>query len=67
MRGAGEEFTPDMVIQYSIVGLILLAVCFWLIWKLHRKSKQKDRGGCCGCSLSETCNKKNIKERKIQK
>lgn len=50
-------FTTDMIIQYSVVGLVLLAACGWILWKIFRKGK-KNNNSCCGCALSDTCNKK---------
>lgn len=54
----------NLIIQYTIVGLLLLAVSVWIVWKLIRMRKQKNVGGCCGCSLSDTClkNKKPINQ-----
>lgn len=53
-----EHFTTDMIIQYSVVGLVLLAALAWISWKIFRKNK-KDEGPCCGCGLSDTCTKKH--------
>lgn len=53
--------TADMIIQYSIVGIVLLAACLWIVWKLFRRQK-KEADGCCGCALSENCKKKNLKK-----
>ena len=57
---SSQELSIDLIIQYSIVGLILLAACGWIIWKLFRKQKKGSVSSCCGCSLSDTCNKKII-------
>ena len=58
-----ENMTTEMVIQYSIVGLVLLAAFGWILWKLLRKNK-KQSSSCCGCSLSENCKKKEILNKK---
>ena len=58
--GNEGELKADMIIQYSIVGIILLAALGWIIWKMWRNNKKKDIGSCCGCSLSENCRKKDI-------
>lgn len=55
---SSKGFTTDMIIQYSIVGVILLAVCAWIIWKLFRKRSKEESGSCCGCGLAETCKRK---------
>lgn len=55
MMEAGQVFSADMIIQYSIVGLILLAACLWIVWKLVRKHKSNQ--GCCGCAISDSCKK----------
>ena len=49
--------TTGLIIQYSIVGVILLALCIWMIWKAVRK-KNKPSGGCCGCAIADTCKKR---------
>ena len=54
-----ENLTADLIIQYSIVGLILLAALGWILWKLLRKQKNS-KGPCCGCALSDSCKKKKI-------
>ena len=54
-----KEFTPDMVIQYSLVGLALLSAFGWIIYKMIKKSRSESSGGCCGCSLADACKKKN--------
>lgn len=53
-----KEFTVDQIIQYSVVGLVLLAAFGWMLWKIFRKSK-KVSGGCCGCAIADSCGKKS--------
>lgn len=52
-----QDLTADMIIQYSIVGLILLVACGWIIWKLFKKRKDKPSGSCCGCAIADSCKK----------
>ena len=47
--------SANMIIQYSLVGIVLLGACVWILIKIFKKNKNK--GPCCGCSLSDTCNK----------
>lgn len=47
-------------IQYIIVGAILLASAIWIVVKFRRK-KQGKNPGCFGCSLQDTCLKKQVK------
>ncbi|MBD5348718.1 MAG: FeoB-associated Cys-rich membrane protein [Bacteroides sp.] len=47
-------------IQFIVVIIILAGVAGWVIWKIFFR-KGKDTSCCCGCSLSENCNKKEIK------
>ncbi|MCH5239496.1 MAG: FeoB-associated Cys-rich membrane protein [Muribaculaceae bacterium] len=56
-----DAIYTEMTVQYTIVGLILLAACVWIILKIIKKNKSQTEGGCCGCSLSDNCNKKNLK------
>ena len=53
-----EEMTSQMIIQYSIVGIILLVACGWIIWKLFRKNKKNTGGSCCGCAIETSCKKR---------
>lgn len=54
-----REFNTNMIIQYSLVGLALLAAFAWILWKSLKKEK-KIGSSCCGCSLAENCNKKTL-------
>ena len=51
----------NLTLQYSIVGLILLFAFGWIIYKLMKVSKRKT-GPCCGCGMSDCCEKKPIKK-----
>ena len=63
-----REISPDMIIQYSIVGLILLAAFGWILWKMLRKNKGGSSDSCCGCAIADSCQKKNlVKTEKIEK
>ena len=53
--------TTNLIIQYTLVGIILLAATVWIIWKLI-KMKKNGAKSCCGCSLSESCGKKSLKK-----
>ncbi len=50
--------------QFWIVGIILAAIVIWLIYRLFSKKGRKagSQSPCCGCSLSDACNKKNRPE-----
>lgn len=47
----------NLIIQYTVVGIIILCALIWIIVRMLTK---KDKGACSGCSLSANCNK--IKE-----
>lgn len=51
----------NLIIQYSIVGGILLAAFGWLLWKTLKKQKTRNNS-CCGCALYDNCNKKLLKK-----
>lgn len=55
--GNNPQLTPDLIIQYTVVGIVLLLACGWIFWKIFRKQKEKNRGGCCGCAIADTCKK----------
>ncbi len=51
----------NLLIQYIILGIIMLGVIVWIIRKITKKSKSSGNS-CCGCALSEKCtDKKNDK------
>lgn len=52
-----QQYSANLIFQYSVVGLILLIILMALIFRLFGKKKKK-KDCCCGCSLSETCNRK---------
>lgn len=60
------ELDNNMIIQYTIVGIIILIALIWLAVKVIRKSKGKDKGACCGCALSEKCMEKGKPQKRSQ-
>ena len=58
------QYTANMIIQYSVVGLALLAACIWIIWKLYRKNKKGASDTCCNCALAEKCEKNKLEKSK---
>lgn len=56
------HLSTGLIIQYIIVGIILLSVVIWIIWKWTTK-RPGNSGACCGCSLQQTCGKKAIKNK----
>lgn len=55
-----NNFSLNIIIQYSLVGIILLAIAIFLFVKILRRSKENSSGGCCGCGLAENCKKRNL-------
>lgn len=54
----------NLLLQYIILGVIMLGVIAWIIRKITKKSKSAN-SSCCGCALSEKCSdKKSPKGRK---
>lgn len=47
----------NLAIQYTAVGLIIIAALIWLVIKFIKRKKGK--GACCGCVLSEKCTSYN--------
>ena len=56
------DISSNMIIQYSIVGLVLLAASIWILWKIFRNKDNKNKS-CCGCSLADSCQNKQIKKK----
>lgn len=52
--------STNLIIQYTLVGICLLAACVWIVVKVSKRNK--NQSGCFGCSLSETCGKRPLKE-----
>lgn len=50
--------TANLLLQYIIVGLILLGISIFVIIKLFRIKKKGIPSKCCGCSMSDACNAK---------
>ncbi|MBD5218539.1 MAG: hypothetical protein HDS73_08645 [Bacteroidales bacterium] len=52
--------STNYAIQYTIVGIIILAALIWIAVKANRARRQKtlSNGPCASCSLSKACNKK---------
>lgn len=48
----------ELLIQYIAVGLIVAAALTYIIRSMTRRRKKKNFDSCCGCALSESCNKK---------
>ncbi len=51
-----------MTFQYIIVFLILSGAVGWTGYKLLFKKENGKGGGCCGCALSEKCEKPKKKK-----
>lgn len=61
------ELTANLIIQYCIVGLVLLGAVVWIIWKLVGLRKRGNVKSCCGCALAGSCASKNTKNKKTEK
>lgn len=44
----------NIIIQYTIVGVIILAAVIWIAMKAFKKNRNKN-SSCCGCALSDNC------------
>ncbi len=49
------------VVQYIMLGVVLFAAAVYIIIKLVKLRRKGRLDSCCGCALSDTCNKKQIK------
>lgn len=52
----------NIFIQYVLVGAAFIASLIWVIYKIVKLQRRQDNG-CCGCSLSDACGKKELKEK----
>ena len=48
----------NIIIQYTVVCLLCLGALIWIVVKMVRSAKGKNSGGCCGCSMSDSCAKR---------
>lgn len=46
----------NLLIQYIVTGILVLAALIWIIVKLVKMAKGKE-SGCPGCALSDRCTK----------
>lgn len=51
----------NLTLQYSIVGIIVIAAIIWII-SIIVKMRKKKNSGCYGCSMHDICNKKHNTE-----
>lgn len=51
-------YSTDLIIQYSVVGFVLLAALGWIVYKIKAKKRPAEGNSCCGCALSDNCKKK---------
>lgn len=49
------------LVQYIMVGVVLFVAGVYIIIKLVKLRKKGKLDTCCGCALSDTCNKKQNK------
>ena len=50
------------IIQWSVVGIIILLALLWAALRILRLNKyKKDTGGCSCCSESASCKLKDLK------
>lgn len=57
----------NLAIQYTAVGLIIIAALIWLVMKFLKRKRKK--GACCGCILSDKCssyNKGNVSKKNCE-
>lgn len=55
MCGILLSLPTGLIIQYTIVGAILVAAVVWVIYKAFTRKGRAKGGSCCGCALSEHC------------
>lgn len=55
--------TPNEIVQWSVVCLIILIALVWWVIKIVRLGKKKDGGGCSCCDQSTDCKAKDLKNR----
>lgn len=53
----------NIAVQYTLVGLFILAALAWILVKVLRKNKKGS--GCCGCVLADSC--QQTKQQKNEK
>lgn len=61
------QTATSLIIQYILVGIILLAAIVWIAIRLFRLRKKGAGRSCCGCSLADSCNKQSQRKGKSEK
>lgn len=51
-----QQLSVNLIIQYSLVGLVLLAAVAWIAWRFFHIRKDGYKS-CGGCPLSQNCGK----------
>lgn len=46
-----------MVLQYIIIGIVILLCLIYAGWRIHRAFKIKAGDPCYGCALKKVCRK----------
>ena len=54
-----QQYSLNFIIQYTVVGLIILMALGWIIWKTFKKGRT-GTGSCCDCGLAQYCEKKKL-------
>ncbi len=63
-KEAQAQPDSNLIWQYVAVGAVFTFLAIWLLVKMIRLRKHPFRGGgCCGCSLADSCNSRTLKER----
>lgn len=52
----------NLALQFTAVAVIILAALLWIAVKVIRMRKKKSVSPCCGCSLVDNCNKKELRK-----
>lgn len=51
------QLSTNLLVQYILVGLIIVAAIFWTVRKII-SGRKKGNPGCFGCALADSCAKR---------
>lgn len=57
------ELNTNLIIQYTLVGIVLLGVTVWAVWKIINIRKEGTQSACSCCAINRNCAKKGVTQK----
>ncbi len=56
------QISMSLALQYTLIGIIFLAIILWMVVRMRKRIKSGGAGGCCGCAIKDSCKKPQLKQ-----